>query len=437
MPSPRHGKWELSLSDPSSTVDQARLFDVAAVGREPVDAEFQGCSLNLMASGSNYTVAGLFAGIGGIESGLSLSGAEAELLCEYWEPAYTVLSNQFPGVPIVHDVRDLRSLPAVDLVTAGFPCTDLSQAGRMSGIRGAQSGLVGEVFRLLKKPRAPMLLLENVKNMLVLDGGRAMRYLVDELERLGYRWAYRLVDSRFSGVPQRRQRVIFLAALDVDPRAILFADDAGERPPGHYSDEAFGFYWTEGLRGLGWAQDAVPTLKGGSTIGIASPPAIWRPGADLGTRIVTPPIEGAERLQGFPSGWTKSAELVSRQKGTRWKLVGNAVTTGVAEWVGRRIADPGEPILEGGAMQDGDRWPRAAFGANGKVWGVELSMWPTRERYRHLLPTSDAKRAVPLSARASAGFLERAQRGSLRFADGFLDDVADHLAFMRKELSVA
>jgi DNA (cytosine-5)-methyltransferase 1 len=282
-----------------------------------------------------------------------------------------------------------------------------------------------------------MLLLENVRNMLVLDGGRAMRYLVDELEALDYRWAYRLVDSRFTGVPQRRQRVIFLAAQDVDPRAILFADDAGERPQHQFADDTFGFYWTEGVRGLGWARDAVPTLKGGSTIGIASPPGIWRPNAELGSRIVTPPIEGAERLQGFPRGWTKPAETVSHRKGTRWKLVGNAVTTGVAEWVGRRIAEPGEPILEGGAMQEGDRWPLAAFGFKGKVWGVDLSMWPTRERYRHLVTTAEVNRASPLSPRATAGFLSRAQKGSLRFADGFLDDVAEHLAFMQKELSVA
>ena len=67
--------------------------------------------------------------------------------------------------------RNPRSLPKVDLVTAGFPCTDLSQAGRTQGIRGQQSGLVAEVFRLLRRPKAPMLLLENVRNMLVLDGG--------------------------------------------------------------------------------------------------------------------------------------------------------------------------------------------------------------------------------------------------------------------------
>ncbi len=86
------------------------------------------------------------------------------------------------------------------------------------------------MFRLLRSRPVPVLVLENVRNMLMLDGGEAMRFLVDELEALGFRWAYRLVDSRFVGVPQRRQRVILVAALELDPRAVLFSDDAGEPP---------------------------------------------------------------------------------------------------------------------------------------------------------------------------------------------------------------
>jgi DNA (cytosine-5)-methyltransferase 1 len=193
----------------------------------------------------------------------------------------------------------------VDLVTGGFPCTDLSQAGRTAGITGKQSGLVGEVFRLLKAAQPRWLLLENVRNMLPLDGGKAMTYLVGELEALGYRWAYRVVDSRFAGVPQRRHRVLLLASRTEDPRDVLLVDDAGERETGGYRDDAYGFYWTEGLRGLGWARDAIPPLKGGSTIGIPSAPAIWLPGERPGRKIVTPGIEQAERLQGFPPGWTR------------------------------------------------------------------------------------------------------------------------------------
>ncbi|UDY34529.1 DNA cytosine methyltransferase [Dermatobacter hominis] len=388
-------------------------------------------------TGERFSVAGLFAGIGGIERGLGLHGGEAELLCEYWDPAHRVLEARFSGVPLVEDVRDLRSLPKVDLVSAGFPCTDLSQAGRMDGINGRASGLVGEVFRLIRRPRAPMLMLENVRNMLVLDGGAAMHYLVDELEALGYRWAYRLVDSRFTGVPQRRQRVIFLASRTIDPRAVLFADDEGEPGPEWFADNTSGFYWTEGLRGLGWARDAVPTLKGGSTIGIPSQPAIWNPSAPLGQRIVLPVVEEAEQMQGFPARWTEPADEGPGRKGPRWKLTGNAVTVGVSAWVGRRLRNPGDPILDGQPLRSGDRWPTAAFGAKGKAWAVDVSLWPTREPYTHLHEIVDLESAQPLSARATAGFLSRTERGSLRFVDGFIDDVAEHAAYMAEELSVA
>lgn len=426
-------------SHPSCTFSpmSEHLFDIRALGREALDREFHRCSLPSVGSGAGFTVAGLFAGIGGIELGLQRNGGEAEVLCENWEPATAVLAARFPEVPLVGDVRNLRSLPAVDLVSAGFPCTDLSQAGRTSGIKGQASGLVGEVFRLLRRPRAQMLLLENVRNMLVLDGGHGMRYLVDELEALGYRWAYRLVDSRFTGVPQRRQRVIFVASRDIDPRGILFADDAGEPGEGHFADDCCGFYWTEGLRGVGWARDAVPTLKGGSTIGIPSPPAIWNPKARLGHRVVVPSINEAEKMQGFRRGWTKPAVTASKREGTRWKLVGNAVTVGVSSWIGRRLQNPGEPILEGGAMQEGDRWPSAAFGAKGKVWCVDVSMWPTHEPYIHLSDLVDLDSARPLSARGAAGFVSRARRGNLRFVDGFLDDLDEHVGFMNEELSIA
>jgi DNA (cytosine-5)-methyltransferase 1 len=413
----------------------ATLFGVSNL-REALDREFHGCNLMSVGSDSGFTVAGLFAGIGGVERGLARAGGKAELLCEWWEPAKAVLAARFPDARVVGDVRDLRSLPKVDVVTAGFPCTDLSQAGRTMGIQGNQSGLVAEVFRLLRRQRVPLLVLENVRNMLVLDGGEAMRYLTTELESLGYRWAYRLVDSRFAGVAQRRQRVLFVAAREVDPRAILFADDAGDPSDERYRDDCHGFYWTEGLRGLGWAKDAVPTLKGGSSLGIPSPPGIWWPDGPLGRRIVVPGVEDAERLQGFPRGWTVAATEIERRKGTRWKLVGNAVTVGVSAWLGRRISKPGEPFLEGAAMQSGDRWPNAAFGAAGKVWGVDVSMWPIHAKYQHLSDVVDLANAQPLSERGAMGFLSRARRAKLRFADGFLDDLDEHIAFMRGDVSV-
>lgn len=104
------------------------------------------------------------------------------------------------------------------MVSAGFPCQDLSQAGRTVGIDGSRSGLVDHAFRLVRRTQGPRwLLLENIPFMLKLDRGRAMRHLTAELEDMGYRWAYRVVDTRAFGLPQRRQRVILLASRTEDP----------------------------------------------------------------------------------------------------------------------------------------------------------------------------------------------------------------------------
>ncbi|MBL8922192.1 MAG: DNA (cytosine-5-)-methyltransferase [Myxococcaceae bacterium] len=369
-------------------------------------------------------VAGLFAGIGGVELGLARGGHETTLLCEFDLAANAVLEERFPRLMRHGDVRTLVRVPReTDLIAAGFPCQDLSQAGKTAGISGARSGLVGEVFRLLEKQQVPWVLLENVPFMLQLAKGEALDVIVAELERLGYAWAYRVLDSRAFGVPQRRERVFLLASRVGDPRDYLLTDDEGppEEPDRH--GRAFGFYWTEGIRGLGAAIDAVPTLKGGSTIGIPSPPAILMPDGS----IVKPDIRDIERLQGFAVDWTKPAEAVTR-KGYRWKLVGNAVTVDTASWIGRKLANPGhydssnDPLLRRRGA-----WPRAAWGVAGHRHVAHVSAWPVVTRRK---PLAEFLRYEPelLSARATAGFLERASRGSLRFPDGFLDAVRAHLA---------
>jgi DNA (cytosine-5)-methyltransferase 1 len=374
-------------------------------------------------------VAGLFAGIGGLELPFHRRGHTTELLCDAWDVSRKVLGRRFPDVPLHGDVRSIDQLPDIEVVTAGFPCTDLSQAGRTAGIHGEQSGVVAEVFRLLERSDATWLVLENVRNMLWLDSGEAMRYLTRELEGLGFSWAYRLVDSRFSGVPQRRHRVLLVASRTEDPRGVLFADDAGE-PDDLYREDVFGFYWTEGLGGLGWAPDCVPPLKGGSTVGIPSPPAIWVPTNPLGRRLVVPSIGEAERLQSFPEGWTSPVDTVNRN-GPRWRLVGNAVTVGVGEWLVGRLEQPGTWLQGRAGPHEGDRWPSAAFGHQGRVYKVDASTWPERRAYTHLTDLVDVTAAEPLSHRATAGFLDRTSRSTLHFVEEFILDAKEHAEVTR------
>jgi len=256
-----------------------------------------------------------------------------------------------------------------------------------------------------------------------LDSGRGLRTLVEAFEERGYRWAYRVVNS-MAFLPQRRERVLFVATTtEVDPATVLFADEVAPQDRGtSIATHAHGFYWTEGIRGLGWAADAIPTLKNGSTIGIASPPAILLPDG----RVVTPEIRDAERLQGFEIDWTAPAAAAGRAS-LRWSLVGNAVTVPVARWIGERLSAPG--LYDIGRDRDlsaGGHWPKAARFDGRRRRRVEIGAFPVW-RPRPPLAEFLLHEGKPLSARATRGFLSRTARGSLRFSPGFLDRLRLHL----------
>ncbi len=363
-------------------------------------------------------MAGLFAGVGGLELGFKQAGFHASLLAEIDSCARSVLADRFPGSRIVDDVTALERIPTdTQVVTAGFPCQDLSPPGSKAGIEGAKSGLVAHVFRLLAKSNdVEWLVLENVPFMLRLAGGSAMSRIVDELEALGWRWAYRTVDA-ICAVPQRRRRVILVASPCHDPASAIFGDnypspDERSWTPG----ESVGFYWTEGRSGAGLRREAVPTLKVGSSLGIPSAPAILNRDGSLGM----PSIADAERLQGFPGGWTAAAE--GRSRGSRWRLVGNAVPPPLAAWVARSIARPpgvadsvrfDDLILKGG-------WPSAACGDGHTRRSAKIGEGFI-EGPRPMLSQALSDLLTPLSPRALNGFLSRARSGGLRWPEGFLD----------------
>ena len=365
--------------------------------------------------------------------GFGRSEFDTVLFAEYDEHAQKVLKRKYSDVPLVGDVCLIESLPRCDVVTAGFPCQDLSMAGGKKGINGNKSNVVSHLFRLLESAgamRPNYVVIENVAYMLKLDKGSAMAMLVNSLERLGYRWAYRTVDARSFGVPQRRHRVIMVASLCEAPERILFADEYGECPRDDAlsplaRESVYGFYWTEGRRGIGWARDSVPPIKGGSTIGIPSPPALWDPETDF---IGTIDIRDAERLQGFPSNWTAAADANSRRKNTaRWRLVGNAVCVPKIRWVASRLLKPADVVIEREQLASFNKWPWAAHGAEGKVTEVKASLWPKRHKFIPI--QSFLKHPLkPLSPRATAGYLSRLKLSTCNVPGEFLSGVSTHLA---------
>lgn len=359
---------------------------------------------------------GLFAGIGGIELGLHAGGFEPDLLCEIMPEAQAVLRERFAGVDIRTDVKALRSIPSdTSILCAGFPCQDLSSSGHKRGIAGLRSSLVGDVFRLLAKSKCEWVLLENVKFMLHLGGGEAMRNITKALEELGYRWAYRVMNSQNFGVPQRRERVYILASRTMMPANVLFREPV-DAPPAIRkpvnTSAPIGFYWTEGTYATGLANDALPPLKGGSTIGIPSAPAIMFPSGIVGT----PDLRDAERIQGFSEHWTRAAEEVVRPS-YRWKLVGNAVTVNVCKWIAEGLIAPPDagPVVF--HEHQANKWPEAAFGEKGKVWHIDGNYGPYN---RTSLSSFLQYPTKPLSHRAVTGFIGRALKGNLKYPDGFI-----------------
>ena len=405
------------------------------------------------------SVVGLFAGIGGLELGLELAGHRTLLLCELMPEARAVLTSAsrrddgyraFCYATMTVDVTSRKlasSLPdRFDLLTAGFPCQDLSQAGKTSGINGSRSGLIGYALRLVKRrrrhARPRWIVLENVSFMRHLGGGAGMDFLLNGLSELGYAWAYREIDTLAFGLPQRRRRLFIVACLagEGDPRRVLLADEAepaeSKRGAGWKEGRACGFYWTEGNRGVGWADDAVPTLKGGSGLGIPSPPAIiLPPDGDL----ITPTIRDAERLQGFPRGWTQPDSRVDKRgERLRWTMVGNAVSVPIARWIGERLALANQPLeRDDEAIPEGAKWPAAAWQTDpvGPRFAAAVGRWPVRKPRTSLLSIlrEEGSLRPALSWKAARGFLSRFEASSLlkrdpERRDAFLKILRNHVA---------
>ena len=173
------------------------------------------------------TYGSLFTGVGGFDLGCDSAGWECGFQVEWDKKASSVLQHHWPSVPKWSDVSDVNGadLPAVDVITFGFPCQDLSVAGKRAGLDGMRSGLFFEATRIIREMREAtsgkyprIVIAENVRGLLNADRGAAMGRCLDELALIGavgIEW--RVLDAQFFGVPQRRRRVFIVASFN--PRA--------------------------------------------------------------------------------------------------------------------------------------------------------------------------------------------------------------------------
>ena len=169
-------------------------------------------------AGRPLKVLDLFSGIGGFSLGLEAAGMETIAFCEIDPFCRKVLNKHWPDVPIYTDVRELTNerlesdglFP--DIITGGFPCQDISYAGKGAGIEGKRSGLWTELARIIGEVRPRYAVLENVSALL----SRGLERVTGDLAEIGYDCEWHCIPASYVGAPHRRDRIWIIAYPNSD-----------------------------------------------------------------------------------------------------------------------------------------------------------------------------------------------------------------------------
>ena len=332
----------------------------------------------------------MFSGVGGFELGLQRAGVDHELVgySEWDKYASQTYDTHFQGVKNYDDATTIipDELPEFQLLVGGFPCQSFSVAGKRRGFLDDTRGtLFFDIARVLSARQPRYVVLENVKGLLHHDEGRTFETILGVLSDIGYDVQWEVLNSRYLGVPQNRERVYIVGHLrtevgsrpEVFPvteasgqpephtlvenkktfgaRAILTPDREEKRQQGRRmknSEEPSFALTAQDQHGVALPvdyriidtkgapkrnQDYAATITGGAhsggnhsdmdLIGITEAD---ENGTSFYIRRLTP--TECERLQSFPDGWTEGVSNTQR-----YKQMGNAVTVNVVETVMRRL----------------------------------------------------------------------------------------------------
>jgi len=269
----------------------------------------------------NPTFIEMFSGVGGFRLGLERAGWKCIWANDWNKWANQIYRKNFGESELVEgDVKSVNSnsIPDHTLLTAGFPCQAFSIAGKRKGFEDTRGTLFYDITRIAKAKRSPLLLLENVKGLLSHDKGKTFAVMLQTLDELGYWTEWQVLNSKHFGVPQNRQRVFVVGHLGKRGGRKIF-------PIGETSK----------------MDKRIPELK----IAYCLDSNYWKGATpehsikkhtrqlvlqQMRIRRLTP-VE-CERLQGFPDKWTDGVSDTQR-----YKLLGNAVTVNVTEFLGKRL----------------------------------------------------------------------------------------------------
>jgi len=184
----------------------------------------------------------LFAGVGGFEIAMKNHNVKVVASVEIDKNCQSVLARHFPESKIFSDVTQVKGSdlieagfePSRGIITGGFPCQDLSVAGKRAGLAGERSGLFWHIARLVEETQTEYFVLENVPGLLSSNKGADFGLVIGTMAELGYSVAWRVLDAQYFGVPQRRKRVFIVGRRtgnESDPAKVLFERDSVRRNP--------------------------------------------------------------------------------------------------------------------------------------------------------------------------------------------------------------
>jgi DNA (cytosine-5)-methyltransferase 1 len=172
----------------------------------------------------------LFSGYGGFSIVCEKYGIETIGFSEIEKQAIAVLKNKYPNIKNYGDINEINcdELPDFDLLTGGSPCQDLSVAGKQAGLAGERSGLFFQIIRILKEKQPANFIWENVKGALSSQNGWDFARVQIEMAEAGYAFQWQVLNAKYFGVPQSRQRVFVIGHLgNKCPREIFFEQTDG------------------------------------------------------------------------------------------------------------------------------------------------------------------------------------------------------------------
>jgi len=265
-----------------------------------------------------------------------------------------VLKYRFPNITNWGDCTKINpsELPDFDMLCGGFPCQAFSIAGKRRGFEDTRGTMFFEVARILKVKRPKIVLLENVKGLLNHNKGETFSIILEALDELGYEVQWMVLNSKFFGVPQNRERVLIIGSIRGEPRPEIlpFTTECrhiNETGEGQLSSTITSSYW----KGWGGGRTAIQEIKAvltpdrpekrqnGRRFKEDGEPSFTLTGQDIhgvtdgySIRRLTP--TECCRLQGFPDDWNEwgineQGEKVKMSDTQRYKQMGNAVTTKV------------------------------------------------------------------------------------------------------------